>query len=249
MDSHPQALVTGGTRGIGRAVCLELAAQGFDVAFTYRSNADLAKSLENELQARGAKSTKHKGYLLDISESGPLENGLALISRDFPNIEVLVNNAGISIDGLAMRFKLEDFDRLINTNVRGAFLTTQAMLRPMMKARRGSIIFISSVIGEMGNAGQTAYSATKAALLGMTKSLAKEVGSRGIRVNAITPGFIGTDMTSTLPEQSKQSILAQIPLGTLGEPEDVARAVIFLASPASKYITGQVLAVNGGLYM
>ncbi|MBI3554651.1 MAG: SDR family oxidoreductase, partial [Deltaproteobacteria bacterium] len=133
--------------------------------------------------------------------------------------------------------------------VRGAFLTSQAVLRPMMKARRGSIIFISSVIGQMGNAGQTAYSATKAALLGMTKSLAREVGSRGIRVNAITPGFIKTDMTSALPDQNKEGILAQIPLGTLGEPEDIAKAVAFLASPASKYVTGQVLAVNGGLYM
>ena len=145
--------------------------------------------------------------------------------------------------------RAEDFDRLMDTNVRGAFLTTQAVLRPMMKLRRGSIVFISSVIGQMGNAGQAPYSAAKAALLGMAKSLAKEVGSRGIRVNAVTPGFITTDMTSALPAQNKQSILAQIPLGTFGDPEDVARVVAFLASPASKYVTGQVLAVNGGLYM
>lgn len=246
MSTRPQALVTGGTRGIGRSICLELATAGFDVAFTYRSNAELARSLEAELAAKGARA---KGFALDISDLAALESGLSAILSDFSSVETLVNNAGISIDGLAMRFKPEDFDRLMDTNVRGAFLTTQAVLRPMMKARRGSIIFISSVIGEMGNAGQAPYSATKAALLGMAKSLAKEVGSRGIRVNAITPGFIKTDMTSALPEQNKESILAQIPLGTLGEPEDVAKAVAFLAGPASKYITGQILAVNGGLYM
>ncbi len=245
--SRPQALVTGGTRGIGRAVCLELASQGYDVAFTYRSNAEMAKTLEQELQARG--SQQAKGYAIDIADVASLDAGLTQVTADFKQIEVLVNNAGISIDGLAMRFKAEDFDRLMDTNVRGAFLTSQAVLRPMMKARRGSIIFISSVIGQMGNAGQTAYSASKAALLGMTKSLAREVGSRGIRVNAITPGFIQTDMTSALPEQNKEGILAQIPLGTLGDPEDIAKAVVFLASPASKYVTGQVLAVNGGLYM
>lgn len=242
----PQALVTGGTRGIGRAVCIELAQAGYNVAFTYRSNAELAAALEQELSGKGIKA---KGYNVDISEAAALESGVAQILTDFSSIEVLVNNAGISIDGLAMRFKAEDFDRLMDTNVRGAFLTTQAVLRPMMKARRGSIIFMSSVIGEMGNAGQTAYAASKAALLGMTKSLARELGSRGIRVNAITPGFIQTDMTSALPEQNKESILAQIPLGTLGAPEDIAKAVAFLASPASKYITGQILAVNGGMYM
>ena len=244
--SRAQALITGGTRGIGRAICLELGSLGFDVAFTYRSNAEMARTLEQELAVLGAKS---KGFAVDSADLASLEAGLALITTDFPQIEVLVNNAGISIDGLAMRFKAEDFDRLMDTNVRGAFLTSQAVLRPMMKARRGSIIFISSVIGQMGNAGQTAYSTSKAALLGMTKSLAREVGSRGIRVNAITPGFIKTDMTSALPEQNKEGILAQIPLGTLGDPEDIAKAVAFLASPASKYVTGQVLAVNGGLYM
>lgn len=244
--NRPQALVTGGTRGIGRAVCLELARLGYDVAFTYRASSDLANTLESELKALGATA---KGYTVDLGSAEAIETGLSGILKDFGNIEVLVNNAGISIDGLAMRFKVEDFDRLMNTNIKGAYLTTQAVLRPMMKARRGSIIFISSVIGQMGNAGQSAYSTTKAALLGMTKSLAKEVGSRGIRVNAITPGFIKTDMTSALPDQNKESILAQIPLGTLGEPEDVASVVAFLASPASKYVTGQILAVNGGLYM
>jgi 3-oxoacyl-[acyl-carrier protein] reductase len=246
MSDRSQALVTGGSRGIGKAVCLELASMGFDVAFTYRSNAEMAQALVAELEKRGARA---KGYALDIADAAALETGLKSVLSDFDRIEVLVNNAGVSIDGLAMRFKTEDFDRLMDTNVRGAFLTTKAVLRPMMKASRGSIIFVSSVIGQMGNAGQTGYSATKAALLGMTKSLARELGSRSIRVNAVAPGFIKTDMTSALPEENKQSILAQIPLGALGEPEDVAKVIGFLASPASRYVTGQVLAVNGGLYM
>jgi 3-oxoacyl-[acyl-carrier protein] reductase len=241
-----QALVTGGTRGIGRAVCLELASAGFDIAFTYRSNADMATSLEHELKTKGVNA---KGYAVDMADATALEAALDLILTDFPQIEVLVNNAGVSIDGLAMRVKLDDFQKLIDTNVRGALITAQRVIRPMMKARRGSIIFMSSVIGQSGNAGQTVYAGTKAALFGMAKSLAKELGSRNIRVNAVAPGFIQTDMTSALPEQSKESILAQIPLGALGQPEDIAKAVAFLASPASRYITGQVLAVNGGLYM
>lgn len=241
-----QALVTGGSRGIGRSVCLELATQGYDVAFTYRSNAEMARSLEQELSGRGARS---QGYAVDMADATTLQATLETVLADFPQIEVLVNNAGISIDGLAMRFKASDFDTLMNTNVRGAFLASQAVMRPMMKARRGSIIFLSSVIGQMGNGGQAPYAATKAALLGMTKSLAKELGSRGIRVNAVAPGFIQTDMTSALPAQSKESILAQIPLGQFGQADDVAKAVAFLASPGSKYITGQILAVNGGMYM
>ena len=243
---RPQALVTGGSRGIGRAICLELASSGYDVAFTYRSNSEMAHSLEKELSGKGARA---KGYAVDMADPAALEATLETILKDFPQPEVLVNNAGISIDGLAMRFKLDDFNQLVNTNVRGAFITAQAVMRPMMKARKGSIIFLSSVIGQMGNAGQAAYSTTKAALLGMTMSLAKELGSRGIRVNAVAPGFINTDMTSALPAQNKESILAQIPLGALGEAEDVAKAVAFLASPSSRYVTGQVLAVNGGLYM
>lgn len=244
---RPQALVTGGTRGIGKSVCLELAAAGYDVAFTYRSNADMAHAVEQELLAKGA--AKAKGYAVDMADAAALQSTLDSILAEFPQVEVLVNNAGISIDGLAMRFKTADFDQLMTTNVRGAFIASQAVMRPMMKARRGSIIFLSSVIGQMGNAGQTAYATTKAALLGMTKSLAKELGSRGITVNAIAPGFIQTDMTSALPAQNKEDILAQIPLGRFGDAEDVAKTVVFLASPSAKYITGQILAVNGGLYM
>lgn len=244
--TRPQALVTGGTRGIGRAICVELAEKGFDVAFTYRSNEALAAELEADLSAKGAHA---KGYVADLNDAGGLSTVLEKLISEFDRLEVLVNNAGISIDGLSMRFRHDDFEKLMNTNVRGAFITTQAVTRPMMKARRGSIIFISSVIGQMGNAGQVPYSATKAALIGMTKSFSKELGSRGIRVNAIAPGFINTDMTSALPATNKEGILAQIPLGFFGEPEDVARVVSFLASPAARYITGQVIAVNGGLYM
>lgn len=243
---RPQALVTGGSRGIGRAICLELASSGYDVAFTYRSNAEMARALEQELSTLGSRA---KGYAVDMADPVALEAALETILKDFPQPQVLVNNAGISIDGLAIRFKLDDFNQLMNTNVRGAFITSQAVMRPMMKARGGSIIFVSSVVGQSGNAGQAAYSTTKAALLGMTMSLAKELGSRGIRVNAVAPGFIKTDMTSALPAQNKESIVAQIPLGTLGEAEDIAKAVAFLASPAARYVTGQVLAVNGGLYM
>lgn len=248
----PQALVTGGSRGIGRAICKELAAQGFDVAFTYKSNSELAHSLEQEVSQSakpGTTGSKIKGYCIDLSNTDSIEKGIEAIVSDFSQIEVVVNNAGIAADGLALRFKAEDFDKLFATNVRGAFLITQALLRPMMKLRRGSIIFISSVIGQMGNTGQAGYAATKSALFGLTKSLAREFGSRSIRVNAVAPGFIKTDMTESLPAENKEGILAQIPLGRLGEPEDVARVVAFLASPASQYITGEVLAVNGGLYM
>ncbi|MGE4233322.1 MAG: beta-ketoacyl-ACP reductase [Bacteriovoracia bacterium] len=243
--SRPQALVTGGTRGIGRAICIALAKSGYDVAFTFRSNADLAETLVKELSEFGAKA---KGYCVDISDA-KVSDQLEAISSDFPQVELLVNNAGISIDGLAMRYKLEDFDKILATNIRGAFLTTQSFLRPMMKARKGSIIFISSTAGQMGNVGQVPYSATKSALFGMTKSLAKELGSRGIRVNAIAPGFVKTDMTDALPQNVKDEYLKQIPLDCFGEPDDIAQAVLFLAGDSSKYITGQVLAVNGGLYM
>lgn len=245
-SAKPQALVTGATRGIGRATCLELARAGYDLAFTYRSNDELAHSLTEELKVIGCNS---RGYKVDMADLNALQSTLEKILTEFNQVQVLVNNAGISIDGLALRFKPEDFDKLMNTNLRAAFYTTQALLKPMMKARNGSIVFMSSVIGEMGNAGQSVYAATKAGLIAMAKSLAKEVGSRGIRINAITPGFIDTDMTSSLPAAHKESITSQIPLGVLGTPEDVAKAVAFLASPASKYITGQVLAVNGGLYM
>ena len=245
MSSRPQAIITGGTRGIGKAICLELAST-HDIAFTYVSSSGAAEELVKELSAKGARA---KAYKADMADAPALEKAFEEILKDFPTPAVLVNNAGISLDGLSMRFKAEDFDKLYNTNVRGAFIASQAVMRPMMKARSGSIIFISSVIGQMGNTGQAAYATSKAALFGMMKSLAKEIGSRGITVNAIAPGFIKTDMTDKMPEAAKAALLGQIPLGTLGEPSDVARSVAFLAGPASRYITGQILAVNGGLYM
>ncbi len=245
MSTRPQAIITGGTRGIGRAICLELAAT-HDIAFTYLSSSGPAEELVKELSSKGARA---KAYKADMADAPALEKAFEEILKDFPTPAVLVNNAGISLDGLSMRFKAEDFDKLYNTNVRGAFIASQAVMRPMMKARAGSIIFISSVIGQMGNTGQAGYATTKAALFGMMKSLAKEIGSRGITVNAIAPGFIKTDMTDKMPEAMKTSLLAQIPVGTLGEPKDIAQSVAFLAGPASRYITGQILAVNGGLYM
>ncbi len=244
--SRPQALITGGSRGIGRAICLELAAQGYDLAFTYRANVESANSLLQELSQIGSQA---RGYLVDMVDLASLEETLKQILEQFPQISVLVNNAGVAIDGLVLRYKANDFNKIMDTNVRAGFITTQFVLKPMMKARQGSIVFISSVIAQMGNAGQVPYATTKAALLGLTKSLAKEVGSRNIRVNAIAPGFIRTDMTENLPASNKEGILAKIPLGKFGEAQDVAKAVAFLASPASQYITGHVLAVNGGLYM
>ncbi len=244
--SRPQALITGGTRGIGKAICLKFAESGHDIAFTYRSSDSQAQELVDVLSKMGSKS---KAYKVDMSNVPELTLTIENILKDYPSISTLVNNAGISIDGLSMRFKPEDFDKLMDTNVRGAFYTTQAILRPMMKHKNGSIIFISSVIGQMGNAGQVPYSTSKAALFGMMKSFAKELGSRNIRVNAVAPGFIKTDMTESLPQASKEGILSGIPLGYFAEPLDVANVVSFLASENSRYITGQVIAVNGGLYM
>lgn len=242
----PSALITGGSRGIGKSICEELASKGYNIAFTYRSQEQKAKELESTLKSKGVNA---KAYCVDMSDESALKNTLDKITEEFSDIEVLVNNAGISIDGLSMRFKTEDFDKLMDTNIRAAFITTQACVRPLMKAKKGSIIFISSVIGQMGNQGQVAYSTTKAALFGMMKSFAKELGSRNIRVNAVAPGFIKTDMTESLPQAAQEGILSGIPLGYLGEPNDVAKLVSFLASSDSRYITGQIIGINGGLYM
>lgn len=244
---RPQAIITGGSRGIGRACCLQLAQNGFDIAFTYRTETPQLHSLIEELRANGAQQVK--GYISDFSQSETIDAVFEKILQDFPNPEVFVSNTGISLDGLVLRFKPEDYDRLFETNLKSAFFATQSVLRPMMKQRKGSIIYIGSVIGEKGNTGQAVYAMTKAALSGLMKSLAQEVGSRGIRVNLISPGFIETDMTSGLPEQYKEDILNRIPLARLGTAHDVAHAVSFLSSSSSQYITGQVLSVNGGLYM
>jgi 3-oxoacyl-[acyl-carrier protein] reductase len=237
-----KALVTGGSRGIGRAISISLAKAGMFVYVNYTSNAEAAEVTVNECKAVGGDAVSIK-----FNVGNPDEVTSAFEQMD--GLSVLVNNAGITSDGLAMRLKDSDWEKTINVNLSGAFYCARAAMRSMMKAKYGRIINISSVVGEMGNAGQAAYVASKAGLIGLTKSLAKELGSRNITVNALTPGFIKTDMTSELSDEMKQTLLSQIPLGRFAEPEEVASACVFLASDQASYITGQVLGVNGGLYM
>lgn len=243
----PQVFVSGGTRGIGQAICGKLAEKGFEVAFTYKSSASQAEAFAADLAKRFA--TRVEAFQMDLTQVPSIESASDKILASFPNLTALVNNAGVSVDGLIARYKPEQFDEVVGTNLRGAFFATQSLLRPLLKARSGSIVFMTSVVGQSGNAGQTAYAASKAGLIGIAKSLAQELSSRSIRVNCVSPGFIQTDMTQALPEATKQSILTKIPLGTFGSTDDVANAVAFLLGPESKYITGQVLAVNGGMYM
>lgn len=240
------ALVTGGSRGIGAAISRKLAADGFRVWINYASSAERAQALKAEIEAEGGHAVLCP---FDVSDSKAVEAAIDAATATHGPLSVLVNNAGITIDGLLMRLKDEDLDRTLNVDLKGAIYCTRVASRQMMKARSGSIIQVSSVIGEMGNPGQSAYSAAKAGLLGFTKSAAKELGSRGIRVNAVTPGFIQTDMTEALTDAQKEAILRNIPLGALGTPQEVAALVAFLASDASRYITGQVIGINGGLYM
>jgi 3-oxoacyl-[acyl-carrier protein] reductase len=237
-------VVTGSSRGIGAGIAKSLADKGARLAVTYSSNAQSAEKVVSDLSGDG-----HILIALNVSSSESVETAFAEILKKFEGLDGLVNNAGVTRDGLLMRMKDEDFDTVINTNLRGAYLCTKAVMRPMLKARSGSIVNISSVIGQMGNAGQSNYAASKAGLEGFTRSIAHEVASRGIRVNAIAPGFIVTDMTDALDEKQKEAIQAKIPLQRLGSVEDVAQAVGFMLSDASLYITGQVLQVNGGLYM
>ena len=242
-DLHGKvALITGGSRGIGRAVAIKMAQCGAKVVINYTSNAQEAqKTLEI------IKPISPQSFIIqfDVSDETAVDEALASIGQ----VDILVNNAGIAVDGLLMRLKAEDFDRQMAINLKGAFNCAKACLRPMMKQRFGRIINISSVVGEMGNAGQTVYAATKAGLIGMTKSLAREVASRNILVNAITPGYIATDMTKDMGEKAAEALLAHIPLQKMGRPEDIANAAAFLASADADYITGHVLSVNGGMYM
>ena len=240
------AIVTGAGRGIGHAIALRLAAEGARVACVSRSEEN-AKRTAGELNILRADSAKH--YAVDVADHAAVQKTGEHILKHFTKIDILINNAGVTRDGLAMRMSIEDWDTVINTNLRGAFNFTQSILRSMIKQRSGRIINITSVIGLIGNAGQTNYAASKAGLIGFTKSLARELASRNITANAIAPGFITTDMTAGLSDEIKNTIQSQIPLGKTGTGEDVANAVAFLASAEASYITGQVVCVDGGMVM
>lgn len=239
------AVVTGASRGIGRAIALALARQGARVFVNYRDNAELAHAVVSEIVAHDGQG---EAVRFDVSDSRAVEAAMSEIAKREGRLDIVVANAGIAIDGLLMRAKDEDLQAMLDVNVRGALACARSAIKPMLRARRGRIVFVSSVIGEMGNVGQTAYAASKAALLGMTKSLARELGSRSITVNAVTPGLVETDMTSRLDDAMREKVTSQIPLGRFGKPEDVAGAVVFLCSEEASYVTGHALRVNGGMY-
>lgn len=240
------ALVTGGSRGIGRAVCQELARAGFAIAVNYAGNQQAAQETAEACRALGVKA---EIFAADVSRPEECARLFEEVLAAFGRVDVLVNNAGVTRDNLILRLSEEDFDKVLDTNLKGAFFCCKAAARPMMKQRFGRIINLTSVVGLRGNPGQTNYSASKAGLIGLTKSLAKELASRGITTNAVAPGFIDTDMTRAMPEAAKAAMNGTIPLGRPGQPEEVARAVAFFASEESGYITGQVLCVDGGMAM
>jgi len=239
------ALVTGATRGIGRAIALELGRQGATVVGTATADAGVAE-IGSMLSQAGIKGA---GMVLNVRDAAGCDALIEAVQKEHGDILILVNNAGLTRDNLALRMKDAEWDEVIDTNLKGVFRLSRAVMRGMMKARWGRIINITSVVGASGNPGQANYAAAKAGVVGMTKSLARELGSRSITVNCVAPGFIDTDMTRALPEAQRTALLAQIPLGRLGVPEDIGAAVAFLASPAAAYVTGCVLHVNGGMYM
>jgi 3-oxoacyl-[acyl-carrier protein] reductase len=241
------ALVTGGSRGIGRAACVALANRGAHVVINYRSGEDAARETAAACEAAGAKASLAP---FDVADRDAAPNGVQKVAKDH-GLDILVNNAGIAINGLLMRFKDADWDKLMEVNLGGIFMCTRAANRYLLKAKeRGRIINMSSVVGEMGNGGQAAYAASKAAIIGFTKSMARELAGRQITCNAIAPGYIATDMTNAeLPDEARAKLLAQIPLGRIGEASEIGDAVAFLAGPEAAYITGQVLRINGGLLM
>ncbi|MDO3380029.1 3-oxoacyl-[acyl-carrier-protein] reductase [Geoalkalibacter halelectricus] len=238
-------VITGASRGIGREIALQFAASGAKVVASAR-NQERLQELVAEIQARGGQAL---GVVGDISQAADVEELFKKAGETFPRVDILVNNAGITRDGLLLRMKDEDWDAVLDTNLKGAFLCTRAAAKLMSKQKYGRIVNISSVVGEMGNPGQANYCASKAGLIGLTKSVARELARRNVTVNAVTPGFILTDMTDELPEKTRNELSAMIPLGRLGEASEVAHAVLFLSSDHSGYITGQVLGVNGGMYM
>lgn len=244
-DSTPVALVTGGSRGIGRAIAKTLARDGFQVFLTYVSRPEEAEAAVEEIRAAGGKA---KAFRLNVGDSEAVSSFFATEIKDRVDLAVLVNNAGITKDGFLVRMKDEDFDQVLAINLRGAFVCTREAAKIMSRARKGRIINISSVVGQTGNAGQANYASAKAALLGLTKSCAKELAARQITVNAVAPGFIETDMTSGLSAEVQESYANAIPLKRMGSAADVAEAVAFLASDRASYITGQVLGVNGGMH-
>jgi 3-oxoacyl-[acyl-carrier protein] reductase len=239
------ALITGASRGIGAAIAQELGKQGAIVIGTATSESGAA-SISNTFASAGIKG---EGMALNVNDAAQIEATLKVIAEKYGDVSILVNNAGITRDTLLMRMKDDDWDAVISTNLTSVFRMSQAVLRPMMKARNGRIISISSVVGHMGNAGQVNYAAAKAGMTGFSKSLAAEVGSRGITVNCVAPGFIDTDMTAELPEEITNKMLARIPLGRLGHVKEIAATVAFLASPSAAYITGETIHVNGGMLM
>ncbi len=238
------AFVTGASRGIGRAIALRLAAEGAAVAACAR--ADHARPVADEIVAAGGAA---QAWGVDVTDAGSLQETVRAALERFERIDILVNNAGIVRDQLLMRMKPEEWDAVIATNLTAAFTCTQAVLRPMLKQRRGRVISVGSVVGQSGNPGQANYAASKAGLIGFSKALAREVAARGITVNVVAPGFIETDMTARLDAAARDTLAGQIPAGRLGRPEDVAAAVAFLASDEASYITGQIVGVNGGMYM
>ncbi len=238
------AIITGATRGIGRGIAIEFAAQGANVAFTYSSSVDAAKALEKELTDLGVKAI---GYQSNAAEFDAAQELAKDVLKEFGTIDILVNNAGITKDNLLMRISEDDFDKVIQVNLKSVFNLTKAVIRPMMKQRAGSIINMSSVVGLKGNAGQANYAASKAGILGFSKSVALELGSRNIRSNVVAPGFIETEMTAKLDEKVVEGWRNEIPLKRGGSPKDIANACVFLASDMSAYITGQTLSVDGGM--
>ncbi|MCR2043315.1 3-oxoacyl-[acyl-carrier-protein] reductase [Anaerosalibacter massiliensis] len=244
--SKKNALITGGSRGIGRAIAMELSRQGINIIITYNSSEEKALEVIKEVENNGVKGLAIKA---DVSTEEDVKNMMKTIKNQFDSVDILVNNAGVTKDNLLLRMKTEEWDKVMDTNLKGVYLCTKAVARGMMKKRYGKIINIASVVGISGNAGQGNYSASKAGVIGFTKSIAKELGSRGITVNGVAPGFVETDMTEVLSEDIKKHSLNMIPLKRFGKPEDIANVVGFLCSEKADYITGQIINVDGGMLM